>query len=95
MKYFILTFSILLLSSCTNREEAENYCTNKWLVLYNNVSSNDIGQTVCETKYEKCLRKINYAFSDLSDTWWNNTNNQDSISKTMKAEIDRCLLNIK
>ena len=47
----------------------------------------------CGTKYEYCLYLLKGTFSDLSDTLGNNTNNQDSISKTMQSEIDRCLVN--
>ena len=95
MKLLLITFSLLLLTSCTNHEQAEKYCADKWMILYHNQGSRNVADTVCESKYVKCLREINYAFSDLADTWGNNTNNQDSISKTMKAEIDRCLINIK
>jgi hypothetical protein len=48
----------------------------------------------CESKYEVCLKKLRDTFSDLSDTWGVNTNNQDAISKTMQSEIDRCVKNI-
>lgn len=49
--------------------------------------------TGCKTKYDQCLHKLRNTFSDLSDTWGTNTNNQDSISKTIQSEIDRCLIN--
>lgn len=49
--------------------------------------------TGCKTKYDRCLEKLRNTFSDLSDTWGANTNNQDSISKTIQSEIDRCLIN--
>lgn len=105
MKYFILIFSILILSSCgkvITDEEGTQYCKNKWQELTYIINMYPFDQTrndiMChkpESKYEKCLRIMRNTFSDLSDTWGNNTNNQDSISKTMSAEIDRCLLNIK
>lgn len=94
MKIIILALSIFLITSCSTREEQENYCENKWMILYDFSSERDLENTICETKYEKCLRNIRYTFSDLADTWWNNTNNQDSISKTMSSEMDRCLKNI-
>ena len=49
----------------------------------------------CETKYDVCLEKLKYTFSNLSDTWGVNTNNQDTISKTIQSEIERCIENIK
>jgi len=95
MKYLLILITFILVS-CTNREEAENYCISKWMVLYtHDSSSSDIQDTTCESKYEKCLRKIGYTFSDLADTWGNNTNNQDTISKTMSEQVDKCLTNIK
>lgn len=108
MKYLLLIIPILLLSSCgkvITEEQAKKHCESRWQVvwsvarpflnfdqdnLYFNVSC-----TARESDYEKCLRIMRNTFSDLSDTWGNNTNNQDSISKTMSAEIDRCLTNIK
>lgn len=48
----------------------------------------------CESKYDVCLQKLRNTFSDLSDTWGVTTNNQDSISKTIQSEIDRCVANI-
>ena len=94
MKLLILTFSIFLLASCSTREQQENYCKNQWKILYIFDSTTSLENVKCETPYERCLDKIESAFSDLSDTWGNNTNNQDSISKTMSAEIDRCIKNI-
>ena len=94
MKLILLTFSILLITSCANREEQENYCKNQWKILYSFDSTISLENVKCETPYEKCLYDLRNTFSDLSDTWGNNNNNQDSISKTMSAEIDRCIKNI-
>lgn len=106
MKYLLLIIPVLLLSSCgkvITDEEGTQYCKNKWQefnyvfhgITWVDETLNDVRCYTPESKYEKCLRIMRNTFSDLSDTWGNNTNNQDSISKTMSAEIDRCLTNIK
>lgn len=45
----------------------------------------------CKTKYEYCLGKVRDTFEDLTDTVGVSQNNQDSVSQSMRAEIDRCL----
>lgn len=48
----------------------------------------------CETEYDRytrCLGQIRMTFHDLTDTVGVSQNNQDSISKTMAAEVDRCM----
>lgn len=92
MKYFIPLILVLLLTSCTSEQQAQNSCKNDWLIIryYNDLS----WAFYCETIYEKCLKITRYTFEDLSDTWGNNTNNQDTISKSMKEEIGRCIENL-
>lgn len=49
--------------------------------------------STCYTKYDLCLLKLKNSFGDLTDTWGVSTNNQDSISKTIQSEMDRCIAN--
>ena len=107
MKLSLLILSILLLSSCwraITEQEWIAYCKSKWqellyitpqLLRETQEEYRDVGCFTPETSYEKCLRILRNTFSDLSDTWGNNTNNQDAISKTIASEIDRCMENIK
>jgi len=45
----------------------------------------------CEAKYERCLKLVRTAFEDLTDTMGASQNHEDSVSKTMEREINRCL----
>ena len=107
MRYILLLIPIIVLSSCwkvISEQDAIQHCQKRWQELWSidtpfmNFDQTDlnfnVNCTTKETNYEKCLRIIRDSYSDLSDTWGNNTNNQDSISKTMSAEVDRCLKNI-
>lgn len=101
----IILISVFILSSCwkvITEDEWIQYCKNKWQelsivytpFLWVDQNYKDINCYTPKSNYEKCLQIMRDTFSDLSDTWGNNTNNQDSISKTMSTEINRCLKNI-
>lgn len=44
-----------------------------------------------DMKIQNCLTDTRFLLSDLSDTWGSDTNNQDSISKSMLIFYDKCL----
>ena len=104
MKYLLLFIPFLLVScwKVITEQQWIEYCKLQWKELnYKDPyflwfdQESYINNVHCkESKYEQCLYKLNNTFSDLSDTWGNNTNNQDSISKTIQSEIDRCIKNI-
>ena len=52
----------------------------------------DFGQIdPMHTQEEKCRIQVRSMFDDLVDTWGVNTNNQDTISKSMIEIYDRCV----
>jgi hypothetical protein len=49
------------------------------------------GALYCSTKQEYCRDQTRKMFLDLNDTIGSNTNNQDSMSKTMLEIYNKCL----
>ena len=78
--------------------DAINYCEsqNKALKLTSQrYSYNRYTDIPCVTVYQYCSEVTRETFLDIVDTVSTTSNQQDTISKSMSEQIDKCLASVK
>lgn len=90
----------MALVSCQKVSIAESnaYCESQgkfqpvYLQSYSNPST---GTITCVTPYQYCSEVVHKTYYDIVDTVATQSNQQDTISKSMSEQIDKCLASVQ
>lgn len=96
----LLILTSVALTSCAeslSREEANNYCESqgKFRPLSHQNYNSFVGDVLCVTPYQYCSEIVRETYYDIVDTVATQSNQQDTISKSMSEQIEKCLSSVK